>query len=83
LNFIIYHSGFRNVGGGGSDAAEAWATVDTANRLMQGQPFVDQRIPVRLFDKSNIAELTSEDLKDGWQGGIDYKSFYKKMWLVN
>jgi ribose transport system substrate-binding protein len=62
---------------------EAWATVDTANRLMQGQPFVDQRIPVRLFDKSNIAELTSEDLKDGWQGGIDYKSFYKKMWLVN
>jgi ribose transport system substrate-binding protein len=62
---------------------EAWATVDTANRLMQGQPFVDQRIPVRLFDKSNIAELTPEDLKDGWQGGIDYKSYYKKMWGVN
>ncbi|HXW89397.1 MAG TPA: amidohydrolase family protein [Terriglobales bacterium] len=27
LNFVIYHSGYRNVGGGGSDAAEAWAMV--------------------------------------------------------
>jgi ribose transport system substrate-binding protein len=62
---------------------EAWATVDTANRLMQGQPAVDQKIPVRLFDKSNVADLTPEDLKDGWQGGIDYKSFYAKMWGVN
>jgi uncharacterized protein len=32
LNFIIYHSGFRNVGGGGSDAAEAWATVEKTGR---------------------------------------------------
>ena len=62
---------------------EAWATIDTANRLMQGQPFVDQKIPVRLFDKSNLADLTPDDLKEGWQGGIDYKSAYKKMWGVN
>ena len=61
---------------------EAWATVDTANRLMQGQPAVDQSIPVRLFDKSNLADLTPEDLKEGWQGGIDYKSYYLKMWGV-
>jgi ribose transport system substrate-binding protein len=61
---------------------EAWATVDTANRLMQGQPFVDQSIPVRLFDKSNLADLTPDDLKEGWQGGIDYKSYYLKMWGV-
>lgn len=59
---------------------EAWATVDTANRLMQGQPFVDQKIPVRLFDKSNLADLTAEDRKEGWQGGIDYKARYEKMW---
>ena len=61
---------------------EAWATVDTANRLMQGQPFVDQKIPVRLFDKSNLADLTAEDRKEGWQGGIDYKAHYEKMWGV-
>jgi ribose transport system substrate-binding protein len=61
---------------------EAWATVDTANRLMQGKPFVDQKIPVRLFDKSNIADLTPTDLKEGWQGGIDYKAHYEKIWGV-
>jgi ribose transport system substrate-binding protein len=61
---------------------EAWATVDTANRLMQGQPAVDQSIPVRLFDKSNMADLTADDLKEGWQGGLDYKSYYLKMWGV-
>ncbi|MFZ0602344.1 MAG: sugar ABC transporter substrate-binding protein [Roseiarcus sp.] len=61
---------------------EAWATVDTANRLMQGQQFVDQKIPVRLFDKSNLADLTAEDRKEGWQGGIDYKAHYEKMWGV-
>jgi ribose transport system substrate-binding protein len=61
---------------------EAWATVDTANRLMHGQPFVDQKIPVRLFDKSNIADLTPTDLKEGWQGGIDYKAHYEKLWGV-
>lgn len=59
---------------------EAWATVDTANRLMNGQPFVDQKIPVRLFDKSNVADLTPRDLKEGWQGGLDYKAHYEKMW---
>jgi predicted TIM-barrel fold metal-dependent hydrolase len=32
LNFVIYHSGYRNVGGGGSDAAEAWATVEKSGR---------------------------------------------------
>ena len=33
LNFIIYHSGYRNVGGvGGSDAADAWAMVEKNGR---------------------------------------------------
>jgi uncharacterized protein len=32
LNFVIYHSGYRNVGGGGSDAAEAWAMVEQRGR---------------------------------------------------
>lgn len=61
---------------------EAWAAVDTANRLMQGQPAVDQKIPVRLFDKSNVDDLSPTDLKEGWQGGIDYKAHSLKMWGV-
>jgi uncharacterized protein len=33
LNFVIYHSGYRNVGGvGGSDAAEAWEMVEKRGR---------------------------------------------------
>jgi ribose transport system substrate-binding protein len=61
---------------------EAWAAVDTANRLMQGQPAVEQFIPVRLYDKTNVDELSPTDLKEGWQGGVDYKSYYLKMWGV-
>ena len=61
---------------------EAWASVDTANRLMQGQPAAEQRIPVRLFDASNLSELTPTDLKQGWQGGIDYQVHFLKIWGV-
>ncbi|MBV9634710.1 MAG: sugar ABC transporter substrate-binding protein [Methylobacteriaceae bacterium] len=61
---------------------EAWAAVDTLNRLMNGQPAVDQNIPVRLFDKSNLDQLTDTDIKNGWQGGTDFRSQYLKIWGV-
>jgi ribose transport system substrate-binding protein len=61
---------------------EAWAAVDTANRLVQGQPPAEQSIPVRLFDASNLADLTPTDLKDGWQGGLDFRSHFLKIWGV-
>jgi len=61
---------------------EAWATVDIANRLMQGQKAVEQNIPVRLFDKSNLNELSPTDLKDGWQGGVDFRAKYLAIWGV-
>lgn len=32
LNFVIYHSGYRNIGGGGDDAAEAWEHVEKTGR---------------------------------------------------
>lgn len=61
---------------------EAWAATDNLNRLMQGQAAVDQRIPVRLFDKDNADEFTETDISEGWQGGFDYKSEYLKIWGV-
>lgn len=61
---------------------EAWASVDTLNRLMNGQPPVEQNIPVRLFDKSNLDELTETDIKNGWQGGTDFRSQFLKIWGV-
>jgi ribose transport system substrate-binding protein len=59
---------------------EAWATVDQANRLMQGQAAADQHIPFHLVDLSNVDALSPTDLTDGWQGGIDYKAQFKKLW---
>lgn len=32
LNFVIYHSGYRNIGGGGDDAADAWEHVQKTGR---------------------------------------------------
>ncbi len=32
LNFVIYHSGYRNIGGGGDDAGEAWEHVQKTGR---------------------------------------------------
>jgi ribose transport system substrate-binding protein len=59
---------------------EAWAATDNLNRLIQGQPAVDQKIPVRLFDKDNVKDFTETDSAQGWQGGFDYKGEYKKLW---
>lgn len=61
---------------------EAWASIDTLNRMMNGEPAVDQNIPVRLFDKSNLDQLTENDIKNGWQGGTDFRSEYLKIWGV-
>ena len=61
---------------------EAWASVDTINRLLQGQQAAAQRIPVRLFDKSNLNDLSATDIKEGWQGGADYKAHFLKIWGV-
>jgi ribose transport system substrate-binding protein len=61
---------------------EAWATVDQANRLVEGQQPADQKIPFLLVDRDTMDKLTPEDLDKGWQGGIDYQAEYKKIWGV-
>ena len=42
---------------------EAWATVDQANRLVEGEKPVDQEIPFLLVDRDTIDKLTPEDLR--------------------
>lgn len=61
---------------------EAWATVDQANRLVEGEKPADQKIPFLLVDRDTIDKLTPEDLDKGWQGGVDYQAEYKKIWGV-
>ncbi|WP_238558643.1 hypothetical protein [Paraburkholderia phenoliruptrix] len=54
--------------------------IDNLNRLMQGQPTVNQGIPVRLFDKTNISTLSDYEMSHGWQGGYDFRAAYRKLW---
>jgi ribose transport system substrate-binding protein len=61
---------------------EAWAAIDNLNRLLNGEQAVDQHIPVRIFDKSNVDELPADELASGWNGGLDYAGYYKKLWGV-
>jgi ribose transport system substrate-binding protein len=61
---------------------EAWATIDQANRLVEGQPAADQKIPFLLVDRDTLSKLTPEDLEKGWQGGIDFRGEFKKIWGV-
>jgi ribose transport system substrate-binding protein len=61
---------------------EAWATIDQANRLVQGQKAADEKIPFLLVDRDTLGKLTPDDLAKGWQGGLDYKTQFKKIWGV-
>lgn len=59
---------------------EAWAAMDNLRRIMAGQKVVDQKIPVRIFDKSNVGDLPAAEMASGWGGGLDYVAEYKKLW---
>ncbi|MEX3960539.1 sugar ABC transporter substrate-binding protein [Trinickia sp. EG282A] len=61
---------------------DAYAVIDNLNRLMRGQPTVNQGIPVRLFDKTNISTLSDYEMSHGWQGGYDFRAAYRKLWGV-
>ncbi len=59
---------------------EGYALIDNLNRMFNGQPAVAQNIPIRLFDKDNINQLTDYEFNHGWQGDYDFKTAYKKLW---
>ncbi len=74
----------------------AWAAVDAVNRMMQGQqpvsagypdgaagPGPNYTLPILVVDKTNVDKLTQQDLADGWQGGLDFRSQYLKLWGVS
>ncbi|WP_246142409.1 sugar ABC transporter substrate-binding protein [Lacisediminihabitans profunda] len=54
----------------------AYGIIDNFNRqFSKGKP-IDVTVPIRLFDKSNIAEA-----KDGtWDGDVDFRAAFKKIW---
>jgi ribose transport system substrate-binding protein len=66
----------RNYGG--------WAATDAMLRMILGQPApTNNTIPVRLFDKENIGEvtLTNDDSMSGrWFGDLSYQAGFSQLW---
>jgi ribose transport system substrate-binding protein len=62
---------------------EAWATIDQANRLAEGEQPAEEKIPFLLVDRDTLGKLTKDDLAKGWQGGLDFKAEFKKIWGVS
>ncbi|WP_213571437.1 substrate-binding domain-containing protein [Rhodococcus sp. USK13] len=52
----------------------SWALMDDLNRALANQPPVEQNVPIRLFDSTNI------DSAEGWEGDVDFKSYYTRVW---
>lgn len=56
-----------------------WAAIDNVNRVFNKVPVVENdKLPVRLLTKDNVAPYT----KTGWKGDLDYEAAYKKLWGV-
>jgi ribose transport system substrate-binding protein len=63
---------------GEPDTWSGWAGVDMMGRALAGQDPVEPRIPLRLFDKANVAGLDTNDA--GALFGSGFRDEYKKVW---
>ncbi len=59
---------------------EAYAVIDDLNRMMHGQPAVPQNIPIKMIDSSTVGQLSEDEIKNGWQGDVDFRAEYRKLW---
>jgi ribose transport system substrate-binding protein len=58
-----------------------WGWADQTFRALAGVPPVaDEKLPVRLFDASNIGSLDLKASTDTWYGNVDYRAAYKQLW---
>jgi ribose transport system substrate-binding protein len=58
-----------------------WGWADQTFRALAGaKPVADEKLPVRLFDKTNIGQLDLGASTDTWYGNVDYRSAYKQLW---
>jgi ribose transport system substrate-binding protein len=65
----------------GANIQESWAYIDQALRLLTGHPPVNQIIPNRLFDKTNIGSINiTEPNQLHWFNITQAINGYKKLW---
>lgn len=65
---------------------QAWADVDAVLRMMAGMQPPDYKIPVRLFTKDSVSDLTLTEaaLESGqWFGPASFTTDFKKLWGVS
>jgi ribose transport system substrate-binding protein len=55
----------------------AWATMDNLNRVFAGEEPVEQNIPIRLINKDNVDSIPEGQ---AWEGDVDFKAAYSKIW---
>ena len=64
-------------------AWDGWGAVDQALRALKKLPPVaDERVPVRLFDTTNIASVPLTANPASWFGGATYGNDYLKLWGI-
>ena len=68
---------------GGANMWEAWAYIDQALRVMTDMEPVDQKVPLRMIDTSNIGEIDiNEPDQLSWYGTDAATTGYKELWGV-
>ncbi|MDR2256019.1 MAG: substrate-binding domain-containing protein [Arthrobacter sp.] len=66
-----------------ASAYQGWVDVDAALRLIAGQELPDYTIPVRLFDRDSIKDVTLTDEAEAsgeWFGPTTFTDDFQKLW---
>lgn len=67
---------------GSPQAWEGWAMADQFMRVVTGQqPIQDEKVGLRLFDKSNIGSIDLGKPEQDWYG-VSFEAVYRQMWQL-
>lgn len=71
---IIRKGGYEKISLGQPIERIGYAVVDELNRALQGQPIVDEGCHSKILVKSNLPP------PGPWEGDVEFRSAYKKLW---
>jgi ribose transport system substrate-binding protein len=67
---------------GGANTWEGWAYVDQSLRLLTGAEPVEQNVPLRMFDTTNVDTIDVDGNEDDWYDTQKAIDGYKQLWGV-
>jgi ribose transport system substrate-binding protein len=69
---------------GSSLSWSGYANADMVFRVLAGvPPLKDEKIPLRTFDRTNVANVDFSKPEATWYGSVDFKVEYKKLWRLS